>query len=203
MMLTTDTIELSGSLQALVDSRLDTIDRMLMGRMPRQERLAIVREVEAQIFDLLQERAVEELTREDVLAVLARLDPPEAFLPEVTEAGETAPSRRPSGPRPVQPPRKGDRKIAKVSGILGLIVLTLILLSPVEWMIGDLFESSAFIITFWIATIFLVFVGGILSITMGIFSRIGSTWAVTGIVTSIFSLVIALLGALYLILELA
>ena len=61
-MMTTVAVELSGSLQALVDCRLDTIDRLLMGRMPRQDRLAIVREVEAQVFELLQERGREELS---------------------------------------------------------------------------------------------------------------------------------------------
>jgi hypothetical protein len=55
---------------------------MLLGRLPRSERVEIVREVESQIFELLGERNSDELTREDVLAVLARLDPPEAYLPD-------------------------------------------------------------------------------------------------------------------------
>ena len=92
------TTDLSRSTQHLIDSRLDTIDRMLLGRVSRQERLEIVREVEAQIFEQLHERGAEEPTREDVLAVLARLDPPEAYLPE--EAGDygPVPSRRSLGP---------------------------------------------------------------------------------------------------------
>ena len=49
-------IQIPESLQALIDSRLDTIDRMLLGRLPRGERLEVVREVESQIFELLQER---------------------------------------------------------------------------------------------------------------------------------------------------
>ena len=75
-------IYLSESLQCLIDSRLDTIERMLLGRVARAERLAIVREVESQIHELLSERETDELSREDVLSVLARLDPPEAYLPE-------------------------------------------------------------------------------------------------------------------------
>ena len=44
------TARISDSVQTLIDSRLDTIDRMLLGRLSRQDRLAIVREVESQIM---------------------------------------------------------------------------------------------------------------------------------------------------------
>src|SRR5262245_28692687 len=117
-MMTVATMPLLGSQQALIDARLDTIDRMLLGRVPRQDRLAIVKEVEAQVFELLQERDTEELDRDDVLAVLARLDPPEAYLPE--EAGEEpASSPMRSRTRLIEPKRKGDLQVAKASGILG------------------------------------------------------------------------------------
>ena len=201
-MMKTATIELSSSLQALVDTRLDTIDRMLMGHVARQDRLEIVREVEAQVFELLPYREAETITREDVLAVLARLDPPEAYLPEESGRLESVPARRAAGPRAVQPVRKGDPKVAKLSGIFGLMVLALVLLSPVEWMIGAFFDSTAIVITFWVGTIFLVLVGGILAISMGIFSRIGSAWAVVGIVTSVFSMLIAFLSGIFLLLDL-
>ncbi len=120
MMTTAIAVRLPESLQALVDSRLDTIDRMLMGRVPRQDRLSIVREVEAQVFELIQERDAEELSREDVLAVLARLDPPEAYLPEETGVEPRSP-RVTSRPHAVQPVRTGNLKVAKVSGIVGLL----------------------------------------------------------------------------------
>ncbi len=81
------TAQISESLQMLIDSRLDTIDRMLLGRLSRQDRMAIVREVESQIHELIQASEGDELTREDVLAVLARLDPPEAYLPNETDGG--------------------------------------------------------------------------------------------------------------------
>src|SRR5262249_3180878 len=44
--MTIGTAVLSGPLQALVDARLDTLDRMLLGRVPRSDRRAIVDEVE-------------------------------------------------------------------------------------------------------------------------------------------------------------
>jgi hypothetical protein len=191
-MMTTDAIELSGSLQALVDSRLDTIDRMLMGRMPRQERMAIVREVEAQIFDLLQERAGDELTREDVLAVLARLDPPEAYLPEETRVEPMSP-RGLSRVYAVQPVRRGDPRVARISGILGIVSMALALLSPVfGYAIAIPFES---IVAFWVVcgiVSSLAFVSGIIAFVLAIYSRMGSAWAVVGVVTSSLTWLLAL-----------
>ena len=63
-------------------------------------------------------------------------------------------------------------------------------------------SNAALVVTLWVGTIFLVLVGGILAITMGIFSRIGNAWAVVGIVTSIFSMMIASLGGIFLFLDL-
>ncbi len=109
-------IHVSESLQTLIDCRLDTIDRMLLGRLPRSERVEIVREVESQIFDLLGERNSDELTREDVLAVLARLDPPEAYLPDEARS-EPLPRRGAATALPRQPLRERDPWTGRVSGI--------------------------------------------------------------------------------------
>src|SRR4051812_45381093 len=122
------------SLQALIDSRLDTIDRMLLGRLPRGERLEIVREGESQIFELLQEQAADEPTREDVLAVPGRLDPPEAYLPEegrpasAYEAGPrpAAARRGMVAPRPAAP-GPGSR-LDLAGGILGIAMIPLLLM---------------------------------------------------------------------------
>src|SRR5262245_45759531 len=88
-------------LQRLIDARLDTIDRMLLGRLPRADRLAVARDVESQIHELLGERPGHELDREDVLAVLAQLDPPEAYVPEEGhEATAVLLPSRPAGRAP-------------------------------------------------------------------------------------------------------
>ncbi len=110
-MTTIATSPLSETLQSLVDARLDTIDRMLLGRVNRHDRLAIVREVESQIFDLLQGRDPGPLDRDDVLAVLARLDPPEAYLPEdIDRRGPTGPDLDgPAGLDPLGRPIRADR----------------------------------------------------------------------------------------------
>jgi hypothetical protein len=75
--------ELSAPLRALVDERLDAIDRVLLQvGVSRGERQDVVQEVEAQLFEMLARRSADEPAREDVLAVLAELDPPEAYAPE-------------------------------------------------------------------------------------------------------------------------
>src|ERR1700733_7056428 len=104
--MTITTTQLSESLQNLIDARLDTIDRMLLGRVPRADRTAIVREVEGQIYDLLQERDLESLDRDDVLAVLARLDPPEAYLPEESTCEPNPTVRSVAAPRTIHPARE-------------------------------------------------------------------------------------------------
>ncbi|HEX3315096.1 MAG TPA: hypothetical protein VHR72_09415, partial [Gemmataceae bacterium] len=92
-MTTLETVRPTPALEALIDARLDTIDRMLLDVLPRQDRLAILRDVESQIHEQLQARAADELSRADVLAVLAALDPPEAYLPEHSDDAAPRPAR--------------------------------------------------------------------------------------------------------------
>jgi hypothetical protein len=81
--MTTARLELEPSLQALIDDRLDAIERVLLrAGVARGERRGIVEEVEAQVYELLSRKSGAEPVRADVLAVLAALDPPEAYAPE-------------------------------------------------------------------------------------------------------------------------
>jgi hypothetical protein len=74
---------LNNDLQAIVDNRLDAIDQnLLRAGLPRHQRRSVVEEVENQILEMLSRLEVAEYTRADVLAVLAKLDPPEAYVPE-------------------------------------------------------------------------------------------------------------------------
>jgi hypothetical protein len=74
---------LSNTLQAIIDNRLDAIDQnLLRAGLPRHQRRSIVEEVENQILEMLSRLEHDEWTRADVLAVLAKLDPPEAYVPE-------------------------------------------------------------------------------------------------------------------------
>jgi hypothetical protein len=81
--MTTAGVSLEPALQALVDDRLDAIDRVLLrAGVSRGERRDIVEEVEAQIHEMLARKTGGESSRDDVVAVLATLDPPEAYAPE-------------------------------------------------------------------------------------------------------------------------
>ncbi len=96
-MTTLTSITLDPALQALVDARLDTIDRMLLGRVPRADRMGILKEVEAQIEELVAQKDPATLGREDILEVLGQLDPPEGYLPEsLPTAGAEIPMSRPA-----------------------------------------------------------------------------------------------------------
>lgn len=81
------TAGLTPPLQQMIDERLDTIDRvLLMAGVARDERRTTVAEVESQIHEMLSQRSADP-QRADVLSVLARLDPPEAYVPEEGMAG--------------------------------------------------------------------------------------------------------------------
>jgi hypothetical protein len=189
--MTVTTAQISDSLQTLIDSRLDTIDRMLLGRIPRQDRLAIVREVESQIYELLQAHDSEELTREDVLAVLARLDPPEAYIPDETES-ERPPVHRTVRTRERSPAVKDESKVGRASGILGLTALAVMLLFPLDYFLGLAFQLNAAVIFLFAGNLLLMFTAGVLGLAIGIVARKTGLWAFVGIVTSSLALLLSL-----------
>jgi hypothetical protein len=196
------TAQLSESLQALIDARLDTIDRMLLGRVARTDRLAIVREVESQVFELLHERGTEDLTREDVLAVLARLDPPEAYLPEDDDEAGRERTAAPNRVRAPEARRNGKPRPAKTSGIVGLSALAVVLFSPLIFLIGELMAeivTEAGVIFFWSVAILATCAAGLLAIILGVMGRRGGAWAVVGMVAGAFSFLFACAAAILLI----
>jgi hypothetical protein len=191
---------LSETLQTLVDARLDTIDRMLLGRVNRQDRLAIVREVESQIFDLLQGRDSESLDRDDVLAVLARLDPPEAYLSDESTL-ERGPARLPAAPRGVRPSTEPDPRIAAASGILGIISVFMVLLSIMIFFVASDVGSGLFAYLVILGPIFLTFIVSVLAVVFAARARLRSGWAMTGFVTGILSLLISPFGVVFILIN--
>jgi hypothetical protein len=185
------TVRISESLQLLIDSRLDTIDRMLLGRLSRQDRQAIVREVESQIHELIQASDADELTREDVLAVLARLDPPEAYLPDENE-GEPVSVHRTIPVRAQRPVVNGDPRVGRASGILGVVAIALLLLLPVSYFIAVAAGSNELLFVLGGGTLVLVFVAAAVGLVLGVVSRNSGVWAVVGIVTSVLAPLLSL-----------
>jgi hypothetical protein len=192
-------IQLSTALQSLIDSRLDTIDRMLLSRVARSERLAIVREVESQIGELLEERETDELSREDVLAVLGRLDPPEAYLPDELESEGQAEVRTPV-PQPVKAARQGHHGVARASGFLGLGGLLALMLLFLSYCAGMALQSELAFVIGAAFSIPCIFVCCLLSITLGIYARRSGVWALIGIVTGGVTLLFSLLVAVAVVL---
>src|SRR5262245_17532127 len=94
--------ELKRPLQNLIDNRLDAIDRILVeAGVPRAERGNILSDIEGQIHEMLRAKVGErEPTRRDVLDVLAKLDPPEAYAPD--ELREKVVESKPT---PAMPPK--------------------------------------------------------------------------------------------------
>jgi hypothetical protein len=200
--MTVATVQLSEALEAMIDSRLDTIDRILMGRVPRQERLAIVREVESQIHELLHERGGDELSREDVLAVLARLDPPEAYLPDDTDASPVSVVRA-LPTRATSPALGRDQRLGRASGILALgAIVVLLIMTPVTFSLAIGLQSDAVLFVLGGGTLLLVFSAALMAFVLGILARKSGNWAITGIVASLLVPVLAFAsGALLILLD--
>lgn len=130
--------ELNPELRNLIDARLDAIERVLLRvELSYSERRHIVGEVESQIFELLSRRNAAP-TRDDVIAVLESLDPPEAYIPEELRGklGEVPEAT-------IRPRRTGPRvsrlAIAAAGGLAGTILLAILLLATV----GPPSESAA------------------------------------------------------------
>ena len=203
--MTTATVpSLAPALQALIDLRLDTIDRLLLNHLPRQDRVNIVSEVEAQIFELLGETGGEEPTRDEVLAVLARLDPPEAYVPEdatVLErpTAQREPVRSIRGQQSAtsnQQSRRREGRAAKTGFILGLVSLSFILIVPAAYVAAAMLESVELVILGLLLTGSTMFVTGVLGMIFSVYSGLRGPWSVTGLITSAVALLVWLGGGL-------
>lgn len=118
-------VELSPALQALVEERLDSIERILFAAgVSRGERRGILSEVESHVFELLARRTTGEPTRDDVLAVLAQLDPPESYAPEGFDRRKLHETFAP--PKPREPELS---LLATGSAVLGVFLLLVLVMS--------------------------------------------------------------------------
>jgi|GEM_PF-2328828 hypothetical protein len=129
-------VELSSALRQLIDARLDNIERALMTQaMSRGDRQQIIAAIEEQIFEMLEKSSEEEPTRDEVLAVLSKLDPPEAYL-EPTGGDDSEFSKRRTVERSSQV-RVRSQAIEKVNwnalAIVGFVATCLALVGSVSW----------------------------------------------------------------------
>ncbi len=129
-------MSLEPGLQALIDDRLDAIDRVLLrAGVSRGERRSIVEEVEVQVFELLSRKTGGDPTRVEVASVLAALDPPEMYAPEPyrQRARESAEPVRPRIRRP-QPSllALGSAMGGVITGFLTLVLTYFVVQSGLD-----------------------------------------------------------------------
>ncbi len=151
-----ETLEMSlpAALQSLVDRRLDLVDRVLQdARLPRSERISILQELEGQIHQQLEQRT-EQPTRDDVLAVISELDPPEAYLSDEAGCGGDIPSLRRDSFRVEAPAAKDavlpavPSKLSVWAGFLvsGVALFTAVVMTCAVWVAPELTLGLAAIV---------------------------------------------------------
>jgi len=123
--MTSDSVKLPPEARQRVEAYLDAIERVLVAAgMPRDERRGITDEIEAQILEMLADRAGFQPTVSDVEAVLSELDPPEAYAEEPAGASPAA--------GPAAPPSPAVRPHFSRAAIVGAccMALTFVTLVP-------------------------------------------------------------------------
>jgi hypothetical protein len=198
---------LSEACQSLIDARLDTIDRMLMGRVPRSDRSAIVGEIESQIHELLAAHNSEIISRDDVLNVLGRLDPPEAYLTNEDDETLIRPRQSTTGSsgRPDQRgvTRRSENAAGRIGGIVGISTLATLLLGlPIGWFIAASLDSILFLYSIIFLTALIGLVGSITGLVLSIRGRSQGILPIFGITTSAIALLVCLGGSGFVLLEL-
>lgn len=171
--------------RAIVERRMDELDRLLLGLLPRAERLALVASVEARVQEL------------GAAVDLGRTLPAEAPIAAVAVGRTTANSR-------------GRRsRLAFSSGVLGIVVASCLVGSPLLLValsiFGELLGETFSILLFGLLTVLITIGGGIAVFCGGIallrLARRGQTatgtgWAITGLCTGALPLLIGFVGVL-------
>ena len=122
--------------------------------------------------------------------MLARLDPPKAYLPE--EPGEAMARPRPSaGIRPLQErnqPGGARQRAALASGVLGIVMIVLLLLNfPLVITLSNM-NVGVLTLFVWYGLTGIAFIGSIVGICLAVYSRLHGHWGITGLVMGILDL---------------
>jgi hypothetical protein len=168
--------------QRVIDERLDELDRLLLGLLPRTERLAIVTDVESRVKALGDDVPLAELPATVPAALLART------------AGRPATRRS---------------RAALTSGVLGIISAGCLLISPIlligatvcAEMLGEeitIALMSLFVFVLVVGGGLAVFLGGasIIRLARSGQSKTGTGWAITGLCTGLLPMLIGGVGLL-------
>jgi hypothetical protein len=85
-----------------------------------------------------------------------------------------------------------------VSGIVGIVSLCLLVFLPLGYGLAEFSNSETPMILLWFAAASFMFLGGIISLSLGIYARLNGPLAVVGAVTGVFSILISSVGGLWL-----
>ena len=176
---------LANAVQSLIDARLETIERMLMGRVPRSDRLAI--------------------SSDDMLEILRQLDPPEAYLANEIQVSEPAREfRAVYKPNPIAgKPVSGVGSEARIGGITGLCSLGLILMAPIPYLVASTFNSEILLLFGLGGFALLGIAASIVALILSIRCRRQGLMPILGLVAASLSLPIWLLGCSFMLLSMA
>lgn len=169
-----------------IDSRLDAIDRALLGLLSRHERIELV----AQIETRLRESATNLPVDADPVAT-------EHDGRDQTEDAMASAASRPvsySSERRFLPRRRPRSRLAVSSGILGIVALALLVAWPFMYLIVSLLDTDEWLtVSFLGGHIGAVLFSGLLAVALGIAGLVvlnrhndrlvGHGWAITGLCT--------------------
>ncbi|MDY7011389.1 MAG: hypothetical protein SVV80_11665 [Planctomycetota bacterium] len=125
-----ETNELNRDVRGRIDAHLDAIDAALSAAgMSRSERRSITDDVEAQVLEMLSSRAGPSPTLADTEAVLAELDPAEAY---AREDFAPPPLSAPPAPMPV-PPRSRFSRTAILGAIWAGLFFAILVPAAALW----------------------------------------------------------------------
>src|SRR4029077_19853660 len=79
----------------------------------------------------------------------------------------------------------------KVGGIVGILSLSLAMFLPLGYGLGILIGSELPMILLWLGAAGLMFLGGLIGLSLGIYARVSGPWAIVGAVTGVFSILIS------------
>jgi hypothetical protein len=127
-----------------------------------------------------------------MLAVLGRLDPPEAYMPD--DSANVGGTVKKATPTPSQHESLSrNAKLGRASGVLGTTAIALLLLGlPLTYGIAVLFNSQATLFVLGGGSALLVFGSASVGLVFGLVARHSGTGAIVGIVTSMLAPVMAL-----------
>lgn len=188
-----------------IDLRLDTIDRALLGWLPRHERIEIVGQIETKLRE-----SASDSTAGGVLDDIAR-DRADRHEERLDSAGDR--SAVYLRERPFSARRRPRSRLALTSGILGIIALTALAALPVTYVVvSTIIDDTALQVSLLGGHLATVLLGGLLAVALGIAALVllnrrgarlvGHGWAITGLCTGPLPLFAGGLAALVVGLEL-